>query len=137
MAASRTEAVKYLQDTPRGVVGGFILSDANGNEVFETHVENYARRSLSGENGFLVQTNHLVDPGMASHNPPWVTHTGTIDRAAFAYLEKNAKKKNELRGSAPSGFAKAQLCTQMAKTSSQRAGAENIAVKEETKSFFK
>ncbi len=294
VASSRTEAVKYLQDTPRGgVAGGFILSDANGIEVFETHADNYARRSLSGESGFLAQTNHLVDPGMASHNPPWVTHMGTIerydtvfqhlseappgainfdftkmlfssddwydkaagtwhrnvpgspfssnshgsvsesifcpadltaylatgtpsgngipayatgeyvkirlstdpekvidqadadtlnyywaaadlfekemntsptpsyltsalitivrghldsamtaysigiDRAAFAYLEKTAKKKNALRSSALSGFAKAQLYAQMAMTSLKRAGAENAAAKEETKSFFR
>ncbi len=83
--------MKYLQDTPRGgVVGGFILSDANGTEVFETSADHYARRFLSGENGFLVQTNHLVDPSLASYNPPWLSQADTLERydTVFQHLRE-------------------------------------------------
>ena len=48
-----------------------------------------------------------------------------IDRAAYAFLEKNAKKRNALRGSAMTSLAEAQLYAQMAITTLKHAGATN------------
>ncbi|MBN2039151.1 MAG: hypothetical protein JW864_03860 [Spirochaetes bacterium] len=91
LAPSRTEAINYIKNTPRGgVTGGFIFSDAKGIEAFETNSKTYAKRAPAGKDGFLVQTNHLIDPGMVSFNPPWLIHIGTFQRydTVFQYLKK-------------------------------------------------
>ena len=100
--------------------------------------------SITYSYGELLRNVDVIVPGSeVKRDAPTPTgnamtaYSAGIDRAAFAYLEKDAKKKNALRGSALTGFAKAQLDAQMATTTLQRAGAENIAAKEETKSFFK
>ncbi len=103
LAPSRTEAINYIKNTPRGgVTGGFIFSDAKGIEAFETNSKTYAKRAPAGGNGFLVQTNHLIDPGMVSFNPPWLVHIGTFQRydTVFQYL------KNARPGSVDFEFAK-------------------------------
>ncbi len=90
IASSRADALTYLQNTPRGgVSGGFTLSDPTGVEVLETVPDggsNYATRGPV--NGFMVQTNHLVDAGLAAFNPPWVPFMGTLERydTVFQYL---------------------------------------------------
>jgi hypothetical protein len=80
IAGSPADAVEYLKNTPRGgVAGGFTLSDASNIEVFETHADVYGQRTPS-ESGFVVQTNHLVDPGLSAYNPFWLQFTGTYER---------------------------------------------------------
>jgi hypothetical protein len=91
IASSRTDAINYLKNTPRGgEIGGFIFSDAKGIEVFETNSKVYARRSPPGGNGFVVQTNHLIDPDLVSHNPSWGVELGTYKRydTVLQYLKE-------------------------------------------------
>jgi hypothetical protein len=88
LAGSPADAVEYLQNTPRGgVAGGFILSNASGIEVFETYADVYSQRTPS-ENGFVVQTNHLVDPELEAYNPFWLEFIGTYERydTVFQFL---------------------------------------------------
>ena len=86
IASSPTDAIKYLENTPRGgEAGGFIFSDAKGIEAFETNTSKYSIRSPTGGNGFLVQTNHLVDPDLASYNPVWGDELGTRQRYDTLY----------------------------------------------------
>jgi hypothetical protein len=85
LAGSPADAVEYLQNTPRGgVAGGFILTNASGIQVFETHADVYSQRTPS-ENGFVVQTNHLVDPELEAYNPFWLQFIGTYERYNTVY----------------------------------------------------
>lgn len=93
LASSRADAINYLEKTPRGgVAGGFILSDPTGIDVFETFADAFARRSPSENGGFVVQTNHLVDPKLQSYNPNWLVHMGTFERydTVFQHLTEAA-----------------------------------------------
>jgi hypothetical protein len=93
LVSSRADAVKYLQETPRGgVAGGFILSDPTGIEAFETNANVFSRRSPSAGKDFVVQTNHLVDPKLKAYNPPWLVHLATYARydTVFEYLTEAA-----------------------------------------------
>jgi hypothetical protein len=88
LAGSPAEAVEYLQNTPRGgVAGGFILSDATDIQVFETWADVYSQRTPSAS-GFVVQTNHLVDPALSAYNPFWLASIGTYERydTVFQFL---------------------------------------------------
>ncbi|MFH0727865.1 MAG: C45 family autoproteolytic acyltransferase/hydrolase [Pseudomonadota bacterium] len=79
IASTRTEAIDYLKNTPRGgVAGGFILSDSTDIEVFETQANVYAQRTPV--NGFVVQANHLVSTELLSYNPSWLNYIGTYER---------------------------------------------------------
>jgi hypothetical protein len=88
VAGSPADAVEYLQNTPRGgVAGGFILSDASDIQVYETWADVYSQRTPS-ESGFVVQTNHLVDPALSAYNPFWLDFIGTYERydTVFQFL---------------------------------------------------
>ena len=92
ITGSTVEAIEYLQNTPRGgVAGGFVLSDANGIDVFETHDDVYSQRTPS-DSGFVVQTNHLVDPELSAYNPTWLNFIGTYERydTVFQFLTEAA-----------------------------------------------
>ena len=60
--------------------------------MFETFADAFARRSPSETGGFVVQTNHLVDPKLQSYNPNWLIHMGTFERydTVLQYLSEAA-----------------------------------------------
>jgi hypothetical protein len=94
LAASPSEALEYLNSTPKaGVTGGFILTDASGSiSVFEGNADHFhlSRPGERGETGpFVVQTNHLVDPSLAAFNPKWLATMGTYARydTVFQFLK--------------------------------------------------
>ena len=106
-ASSTADAVDYIQNTPRGgVSGGFILSDPNKVEVFETSKDVFARRTPN-EAGFVVQTNNLVDPSLLEYNPFWLQFMGTYERynTVYQFLDEAAP------GSVDFEFAKSMFAS--------------------------
>ncbi|MGB9886058.1 MAG: C45 family autoproteolytic acyltransferase/hydrolase [Moorellales bacterium] len=112
MASTTSEAIKYLESTPKGgVTGGFIFTDASGRiTVYEGTANHFRSRhpgDMSEPGEFVVETNHLVHPSLRAYNPKWLPVIGTYARydTVFQFLKEAAP------GSVNFDFAKRLLAS--------------------------